>query len=549
MNYLYVNPKSPTGVPELGTMAAPFRTMSALIAGGITHPCTIFLKRNTTLVDDANFGTTMVNPTSTESVIMLYGSGRRPRWFKKSTSGTHIRMADARNCRIKGYDLRERNDRTTVNNGGSYIDITLVNNTAQAIDSNVWIDDVNLTGPSHNRSGLVGGNKSIYIHAADANTNRVNKFGLLNSKLRNLSRGVQLQGVDLADDKTDNSKGTYYSRGVVVRKTAFVGMSNGAVCFVGIESPVSAYTTDADQSGAFRCTYSSYRWDRYDGTTIRPDAAFWTYHCNNVMFERLTGGGMQPTEADSEFIDFDGLSWGCVARFIVSYNNGAGSLWISTDKQPRAAYSDYSTVYTEFEWYYTRRNGSGNNVIEYSIFYNDGNQKAYVNPSTSCAYHRYTGYQYGNIVRNVVHINTTAENYQYILHDSFAAVTSQVPSITFDSCMFYWLYSVNTAMVSDTGRLNSTTLKFVNCLINSKVWATADITAMLANLGAVASLTGTLTGDPLFEFVPTQPLVSLDAAKLMNLLSTSPCWGAGSQSTSMDINGKQPKDIFWRAPS
>ncbi len=543
MNNYYVDPFAASG--GTGSLEAPYKSVTTLIAAGITHPCTIWIKRGTTLVESASFGLLLENNSGELSYIRPYGSGRRPKWVKPSVSSSHITTTGTRNLIITGLDFLIDDDSLTPNNGGGFVNLVLRNTTSADIDSNVWIEDCRFKGGALTRSGIYGGNKTVYIRADNANTKRVNKFGVRDCKFKNLSRGVQLQGIDIADDNTDNRTGTYYSRGVKVERCSFVGMSHGAVCFVCVESKNSAYTDDEYQSVARKCTYSSYRWDRYDGTAIRVDAAFWTYHCNRVMFERLIGGGMQPTEADSEFIDFDGLSWDCVARYIISYNNGAGSLWISTAAQARAAYADYSSTYTEFDWFYTRRNGTGNNVIEYSIFYNDGNQRSDKNGSDACAYHRVTTYSYNCIVRKCVHINMTAVSSQYMLANTLTS--SGATLVKLEDCIFFWKYLTSTNLVSQNP-FTPSTLDIKNCVVYSLAWDSAAITTVTNYLASIATLSGMIFNNPQFVSLPTQPFVSMDSALNLRLKPTSPCIGAGANSSAtVDINGNNVRDIFWRA--
>ena len=542
MNNYYVDPT--TTKVGVGSMDAPYRTVSDLIAAGFSHPCTIWIKRGTTLVDSANFGTSLENNGTEISYIRPYGSGRRPKWMKPSVAATHITTTGTRNVTLQGFEFIVDDDSTTPNNGGGFINMVLRNPGNTDLDSNVWVRDCRFKGGALTRSGITGGNKTVYMRADSSNTKRVNKFGVTDCRFKNLSRGVQLQGIDIADDITDNRTGTYYSRGVRVDRCSFVGMSNGAVCLVAVESMNSAYTNDEYNSGSKYCTYSSYRWDRYDGTTIRSDAAFWTYHCNRVMFEHLSGGGMQPTEADSEFIDFDGMSWDCVARYINSYNNGAGSLWISTASHCRAKYADYSTQYTEYEWYYTRRNGSGNNVIEYSLFYNDGNQRSDVNPSTACAFHRITTFSYNCTIRKTVHINMTAVKYQYVISNTLTG--SGATLVNLEDCIFLWKYLTSTDLISGNP-FTSDKLGIKNCVFYSLSWTSAQLSEIQAYFAAMAVVTNAIYSNPLFVSLPTQPIVSLDSAMNLRLKPNSPCIGAGVTSTTVDVTGVVCKDIFWRA--
>lgn len=528
-----------------GTILSPFRSFTELKTAGFSHPCKILIKRNSVLVEGMTFNQELFNTTGIQSVIGAYGLGSDPIWYKPNDSSTHIYSSYTQNIKIKNISFRLRNNQVNVSNGGGFITLYLPNTTGNDVDANVWIEDCHFKGSEMNRTGQNGLNKTVYICVRSDATKRVNKFGVRRSSFEDLSKGIQLQGLDLADDITDNSKGTYYSRGVKVEKCSFTGMSNGALLFNCVESLNSPYVEDEYQSVCRDCFYSSYRWDKYNGSNIYPDAVFWTYHCNRVMFERLIGGGYQPTEADSQFIDFDGMTWDSVARFIVGYGNGASLLLISLDSHGRSRYADYSSQYTESQWYNTRRNGSGNNILEFSYFFNNGVQRGYLLPggfSGACAEIRISGFQYDVSIRNCVFIDSVSTKEKFIALDSFT--TRNSVSVKIDSCAFIYKFLTTTDLVSTT---NSTVPIFLNnSSISSLSWTIDDFTNTGTYLQNICSqATNLKLINPDLIFFPTQPPSSIGSALKIKPVYGTILKGTGTQSTTKDINGNTTNDIWW----
>lgn len=542
MNFYYIDPSQKSN--GAGTISSPFNSIQNLVSFGINHPCSILLKCGTTTCESVDFGTLLENTDSANpSYITSYGTGRKPHWVRATHDNPNISGSRVRNLYLWNVRFYTNSNDYGPVASGTMIDFQLPNDGASDLDANVWVEDCALTGSAFNRSAWKGGGRSIYIRVRSDAKGRVNKFGVRRTPLINLSRGIQLTGNDKADDLTTNVTGTYYSRGVKVEDCEMIGMSQGAVVISSCESLNDAYTDDEYQSVIRRCSYSSFRWDHYDGQTLQVDAGFWTYHCNRVMIEHIYGGGMQAINADSELIDFDGLSWDCVARYIVGFSSVCAGLFTSSESHARAKYSDYSSSYTLDQWYYDRRNGSGNNVIECSYFYNCGVQRTFsgVLGNLPGEIFRCLGYQYNNTIRKTLFIdNVSYNNVKIATSEISNKPANGLNSMTWDSCAFIFKFYADTSLMD-----LSLDYKFINCLINSDVWTADDQAAAASDLSSKATASGTIFTSPLLSFVPVQPPVSIDAAKKIRVQKSSPLISGGSSSSGVDINGNSGNSIGW----
>lgn len=575
MNYYYIDPTATSS--GNGTIASPYRSFTALISAGIIHPCIIYLKRGTTLCENANFGVSgLANTTGTMSYIDCYGSGPLPIWLNKkyvtvgtaldgyTYSGMHITARNTQNITIQNIEFYTKNDLTVVdNNPSSFLWLELPAATTE-ISANVWVNQCKFHGDPIIRSGKHTWYESVVNIKVNANaTNRVNYFGVRYCDFYNVSRPINIVGNHwTADDITNNATGTYYSRGVKVEHCSMVGISKGGCQFAGVESKNSAYVVDVDQSVMRDISYSKYRWDNAleNSDTLYADAGFWTYRCNRVMLENIRGGGMWPSVTDNELIDFDYLSWDCVARYNIGFNNAASILFMghsSTTSQggSRAAYSSYSSTYTQAQWFYERRNGQGNNIVEFCYFFNDGVQTVPA-PSTGyggCANIRSGNINYSNIVRNCVFVDTVSTTMKYLVSNNNLALTAGEPyRLSIENCVYYSRYNNGTDLITplaNTTTYSAAATKMTNLIAMSAAWASANYASVLSTLSTNCTVNNARIVDPLFRFVPAQPPVSVKSALKISVTSDSPCIHSGASSGNLDITGKACSDIFWRSLS
>lgn len=572
MNFYYVDPSvSSSGT---GAINSPFKSMAALINSGISHPCTICLKRGTTLYENANFGKLLANLTGSMSYFTAYGTGPLPKWFNESyipagTSldgytyrGMQMTMRDVRSLTISNIEFHARNDvLAPTGSPVTYIRAELPAATSD-IDAEVWVKNCLFFGSPISRSGKFSAYESIVEMRVSAGARaRVNRFGVKDCEFHNVHRCINMIGNhSQADDITDNSKGTYYSRGVQVENIVMTGISKAGCQFAGVESLNSPYVKDNYQSVMRNISYSKYRWDNVleHSSAMYADAGFWTWRCNRVMIDNITGGGMYPSVTDNELIDFDYCTWDSVARGIKSYNNGASVLFmgnssLSVQGGSRAKYTDYSSVYTPAQWFYERRNGQGNNIVEYSYFFNDGVQRL-PTPNTgyqACANIRSGNINHNNIVRNCVFIDTVSRTKKYLINNNNLAITSsEPPRLKIINCAYIAKYNDGLEMlptITDTATYSAAATTFTNTLIYSMAWTSDNLAAALTLLKANATCSNVIAADPKIGFIPSQPPQSLSSLKKLVPMPSSPLRGAGVYSGVTDMDGSVCNDIWWMA--
>ncbi|HHT5293919.1 TPA: hypothetical protein ACTY2I_005392, partial [Klebsiella pneumoniae] len=107
---------------------------------------------------------------------------------------------------------------------------------------------------------------------------------------------------------------------------------------------------------------------------------------------------------------------------------------------------------SNFEFYYTRRQGSGNNLVEYCFAFNDGIQRLQgkigtpTNDACSISHHRN---QFNNIVRNCVFIDTTSVRQRRLIStNGYDTESVSIPSLTVENCIFYCKWMVGSDIIA-----------------------------------------------------------------------------------------------------
>lgn len=396
MNNYYIDP-SFTGASD-GTINAPFKSFGAMFAAGITHPCTIGLKRGTVLVENVLAGSALKNTTNQYSYITDYGDKKLPKpvWINSTVwgsqesgytyTGQHLTSRNTRNLIISNINFSMRSYDIYKPITGAlpietiWLRLEILNGSGEpTIDANVWVQNCKFSAAVIEGTARRSNYEAvIHIIVTSSGAYRADKFGVKGCDFVGVSRAITCTGNhSYAADTTDNSQGTLYSRGVQVENCSFVRNGRGAVLFQGVESALSAETPDVLQSYMANCNYSRYRWDSMNDndTAQSADAAFWTWRCNRILIERIYGGGSYSLNLDCELLDFDYMTWDSVARHCVSFHNSAillsmGASSLTSQGAARAPYN--SGLYTVDQYFYARRNGQGNNVIKECVSYNDG---------------------------------------------------------------------------------------------------------------------------------------------------------------------------------
>ncbi|WP_221889285.1 hypothetical protein, partial [Raoultella planticola] len=91
------------------------------------------------------------------------------------------------------------------------------------------------------------------------------------------------------------------------------------------------------------------------------------------MFERLDVHGSYPMATDNMAVDIDGMCWDNVVRHVYSTGCARTVMFVSADNAGLQAAPPAGM--SNFEFYYTRHQGSGNNLVEYCFAFNDGIQR------------------------------------------------------------------------------------------------------------------------------------------------------------------------------
>lgn len=537
MNYYYIDP-SFTGTSN-GSINAPFKKMADLIASGIVHPCTISLKRGTVLVENVLFASTLKNTTAQMSYITDYGDQNldKPVWMNSTVwasqesgytyTGQHITSRNTRNLTIQNIHFSARAYDIYKEITGSlpietiWLRLEILNGASEAaIDANVWVKNCKFS------SAIIEGTSRrsnyeavIHIIVTSSGAFRADRFGVKNCNFVGVSRAITCTGNhSYAADPTDNSQGTLYSRGVQVENCSFVRNGRGAVLFQGIESALGAETIDSLQSYISNCNYSRYRWDSMNDTDTAQsaDAGFWTWRCNRILIDRIYGGGSYSLNLDCELIDFDYLTWDSVARNCVSVNNSAillsmGASSLTSQGAARAAYN--SSLYTVDQYFLTRRNGQGNNVLKNCISYNDGVDLG------NNAFTPYAGFiktgggagTYNLTVQNCLCIDTVSRYSKPILTTLPLKTTAGLQKVKLNNNILLFPYlSVASLLptISASQEIASTSMT------NNTIYAVnLSQSSINTNLSQAATVSGMVFGYPSkLKSIPRQIPPSLDEA-------------------------------------
>lgn len=511
MNNYFIDP-SFTGVSN-GSQEAPYKNFTALIAAGIVHPCTIALKRGTVLVENALFGASLKNTSGTMSYITAYGEGHDPVWFNSTVfassqdgsynfTGQHITSRNTRNLTISNIHFKMRANNvyapilTALPIETIWVRLEIVNETTEpVISANVYVNDCQFTSAIIEGTSRRSNYEAVLMIVANNSTAlRANFMGVTGCHFYGVSRGITIQGNhSYADDPTNNATGTYYSRGVRVENCSFVRCGRGAVLFQGVESANSAETVDEFQSYVKNCNYSRYRWDSMNDDDSRQaaDAAFWTWRCNRILFKDLFGGGSYSLNLDCELLDFDYLSWDCVADGCISYNNSALILIMamSSATATGGARSAYNSSYTQDQWYYTRRNGQGGHVVKNCVSYNDGIDFAVTSFIPYGAFVKNGVYgTYDITIKNCLCIDTVSVNTKAILGYMPGTTTAGLAKYTFTNNVFVFPYLKGASVFNTIAGIQEVA---GTIFTDNVVYTRADNAALAANIGQAVLATGT----------------------------------------------------------
>jgi hypothetical protein len=306
-----------------------------------------------------------------------------------------------------------------------------------------------------------------------------------------------------------------------------------------------AYTDDEWQSCVRDCYYSSYRWDKFNTSGASTyDAPFWMWHCNRVMFENLEVHGSYPMSTDNMAVDIDGMCWDNVVRYVYSTGCARTVMFVSADNAGLQAAPPAGM--SNFEFYYTRRQGSGNNVVEYCFAFNDGIQRlqgqvgTLTNDACSISHHRN---QFNNTVRNCVFIDTTSVRQRRLIStNGYDTESASVPSLTVENCIFYCKWMVGSDIIAQLSTGTRTIASASQIVLNNNIiWS--DAWSAAPDLSALATLSGNVWAKPQYALLPSSPPSTRRGA--INLGIPANAKEVGKSNLLLDINGRSGNNIGW----
>lgn len=250
---------------------------------------------------------------------------------------------------------------------------------------------------------------------------------------------------------------------------------------------------------------------------------------------------MQP---DNMAVDIDGMCWDNVVRYVYSTGCARTVMFVSADNAglqtaPPAQMSN-------FEFYYTRRQGSGNNIVEYCFSFNDGIQRLQGQVGTrtsdacSISYHRN---QFNNTVRNCVFIDTASvQQRRFITTNAYDTDDASVTSLTVDNCIFYCKWMKESNIISQTSGGTRTPVPASKVILNNNIiWS--DQWNSAPDLSAFLTANSTIWSKPDYVILPsTSPSTVVGAINMGIPLNAST---KGKVNSSLDINGNSGNHIGW----
>lgn len=557
MNTYYVDPSQKNN--GNGSIDNPFNSVNAAFSAGVSFPWTVLLKKGTStrerLLDD---GKGYLNNSGRVDPCFFgsYGEGPRPKWIQDDPAIQCVYSTRATNVQFRNIDFIDCDLVPTLDSGSS-IHLIAYGDTGRNNDANIYVDHCGFIGNEHSVTAQWGGNQRIKIFTAEDATTRAHKIGVSNCNFDTVSAGIYIRGNTQVENPETNVTGDRKSMGVFCSGNSFHRVVQTAALFHSVKSKSSAYIRDEYSSYIEDNHYSSYRWDKVSPTGKRyADAAIWTWHCDRIMIQRNWVAGCLAMANDGMAIDFDGMCWECVARHNFSTGNVSFFMFVSGGGAGLTAWDP--NKYSYVEWYYNRKQGSGNNIVEYNFSFNDAIQRlktvpAGINSNSEIAATvlRNAKCQFNNTFRNNTIIDTVSD-YRKLLVNSNVYTTngSGVPALIMANNIFYcrWL---GTASITEHNKYTNDTVS------NYRDIATPDEMIFSRNImfseqwaGSVPDMSkftndGNIFSTPRFSYLPPGAPVNSDAARLIGFKKSSPALNGGVAVSAPDINGNSGNSIGW----
>lgn len=540
MQYLYVDPSDDANKP----IPSAFKTVTAAIAAITSYPFSILIRRGTVL-QEAVYAR-LLNTASQMSFIDTYGDGPPPKWLSTSNSAGQLASWNARRITVQNIHFVDRADGFT--SSATSVNLQCTGDSGGIAD--VHVKKCHFTGNAYSVSNptktIVGRHVQLFGVGYDANISTpAHKLSVEDCMFNMVNAGVYIRGNTYASDTTDNRGDGSRTYGAKVLRCSFTNVVQEGVLLHTCTSKNDAYTDDEWQSCVRDCYYSSYRWDKFSTSGAATyDAPFWMWHCNRVMFEKLEVHGSYPMAPDNMAVDIDGMCWDNVVRYVYSTGCARTVMFVSADNAGLQAAPPAGMG--NFEFYYTRRQGSGNNIVEYCFAFNDGIQRlqgqvgTLTNDACSISHHRN---QFNNTVRNCVFIDTSSVRQRRLLTiNSYDTENASVPTLTVENCIFYckWMTGTDIIAQAATGARTAAPASQV-ILRNNIIWS--DAWSAAPDLSALATLSNIIWAKPQYALLPPSPSSTRRGA--INLGSPANARGVGRTNILPDITGRSGNNIGW----
>lgn len=500
-----------------GSLNSPFNTLEELYSLKTEHPVTILIKKGNifrfSLID---LNGIFYNNTSEKSIMSSYGEGSNPVWITKSENNSHIHTNKIQNFTITNIDFYAHE------NGTQKPYIFGIPTGNQSGDCNLEISQCTFMGTSRSAHSDNGRIATIYLEVEDKRFNYVNKITIKNCHFNFVNSGIYIHGNTTPKSINNNLGDSYKCYGIKIKSCSFTNIINAGILLVACASKNSSYDLkDEYTSGFENIYYSSYRTDVYNSEKDKLaeqaqwDAPIWFTLCNKIIGQYFSIHGSGPGHPDRMAIDFDYHCWDCIIRHGYTSNNSRNVMFISGPMARTIFKSKYSIDkpldITDEEWYYTRRYGTGNNLYEQVISFNDGLMRdaSSINPdSVKINANRYV---YNCVIRNCAFIDTISSRNIFIIGAYPTDNNKCGPTtLTIEGCLFYWKFLETTYLI------NKETIPMINGLkkiiINNTIFYSERWTEHLLNELGLFTINNVIVSDPRFKNLPIVPPVSLDAA-------------------------------------
>ncbi|EMB2528903.1 hypothetical protein [Klebsiella pneumoniae] len=557
MNIYYIDPSQTEN--GNGEQQSPFNSVNAAFNSGLSYPWTVLIRRGTTTrerLNDTNRGFLNNAGRIVPCYFGSYGDGPRPKWIQDTPAIQCIYSNKATNVQIRGIDFIDC-DIVPAWDTGALIHLTAYGDKERNYDANLYAEHCGFYGNEKSVTAQWGGNQRIKIFAAETSDNLAHKIGVAHCDFDTVSSCVYIRGNTQVEDVTTNLTGDKKSMGVFCANNSFHRVVQSAILFHSVKSEGSAYVRTEYSSYMEENSYSSYRWDKVSPEGARhADAAMWVWHSDRVMIRENWIAGMLAMANDGMAFDIDGMSWGNVVRHNFSTGNVSFAMLISASGAGLSPWEP--DKYSYEEWFYHRRMGTGENIIEYNFSFNDAIQRLRNVPEGK----NYNSEIYASVLRNAkclfdnhfrnnTIIDTVSDKRKLLLNsNAYSGGGTGVPALSIDNNIFYCRWLTEGEIFEHNLYTNDKASSYQGIATPDEMLLRHNIIFMEEMPGFKPDMSkfkeeGNIFSSPQFLYVPRGAPVNARAAKMMKFRKSSPALGGGMRVATPDINGISGNNIGW----